>query len=65
MISFGNCPSGNTIGDGLANSCRRAKLLLAELFYLNPGLRSRSPRLGNRKVQSVATAFYLNPGLGD
>ena len=35
---------------------------MAELFYPNPGLRSRSPRLGNRKVQSKATAFYPNPG---
>ena len=31
----------------------------------NPRLRSRSPRLGSRNVQSRATAFYLNPGLGD
>ena len=30
-----------------------------------PGAPSRSPRLGNRNVQSIATAFYLNPGLGD
>ena len=36
-----------------------------KLFYPNPGLRSRSPRLGNRKVRSIATAFYTNQGLGD
>ena len=48
-----------------ANTCRRAKLRLAELFYQNPGLRSWSPRLGNRKAQSIATAFSPNPGMGD
>ena len=32
-------------------------------FTPNPGLRSRSPRLGNRNAQCIATAFY--PWLGD
>ena len=33
------------------------------MFYPNRGLRSRPPRLGNRRAQSIVTAFYPNPGL--
>ena len=38
-----------------------ATFWLAEWFYPNMGLRSRSSRLGNRKAQSIATEFCPNP----
>ncbi len=79
-IGFENCPSGtwsfivkhNALTHNrwrfgqqqLSCSCRRAKLWLAELFYPNPGLRSLSPRLGNRNVQHYSDSILPEPGDG-
>ena len=77
VIGFGNCPSGtwsfivkhNALTHNrrrfgqqqLSCSCRRAKLWLAELFS---GLRSLSPRQGNRNVQYYSDSILPEPGDG-
>ena len=69
MISFGTYPSGTWSFIIKHNGTKPMvrPTVVVELYsdWLNCFTRTRyrSPRLGNRKAQSTATAFY--PNLGD